>query len=127
MKSFTLIAVGHLASNPEVTEKGDTSYTRFCLIGNDYLGRDEGGDARELTTSIYFVAFGTIALVIARNVRKGDQLIIEGHVQSNNWTDKQGQKQYDHSFVVNSFRFGAPGRLSRDELDQREGTDPRQA
>ena len=47
MNSFTVTAVGNLAKNPELAVKGDTSYTRFCLVGNDYAGRDEEGAARE--------------------------------------------------------------------------------
>jgi len=46
------------------------------------------------------VAFGTMGEALARNARKGDQLFIEAHVRANNWTDKQGEKQYDHSFIV---------------------------
>ena len=41
MNSFKLIAVGNLARNPELVAKGDTMYTRFCLVGNDYAGKDE--------------------------------------------------------------------------------------
>jgi len=52
MNSFTLTAVGHLARNPEVIAKGDVACTRFCLIGNDYGGKDEEGAAREVTTSV---------------------------------------------------------------------------
>jgi hypothetical protein len=40
-------------------------------------------------------------------------------VRANNWTDKQGEKQYDHSFIVDGFRFGAPGKIKREELDAR--------
>ena len=119
MNSFSLTAVGNLARNPEFVAKNDTSYTRFCLVGNDYAGKDEGGTAREITTSLWFVAFGALGEVLARNARKGDQLIVEAHVRANNWTDKQGEKQYDHSFVLNGFRFGAPGKLKREELDGR--------
>ena len=119
MNSFNLTAVGNLARNPEYVAKNDTSYTRFCLVGNDYAGKDEGGSAREITTSLWFVAFGALGEVLARNARKGDQLIVEAHVRANNWTDKQGEKQYDHSFVLDGFRFGAPGKLKREELDGR--------
>ena len=116
MKSFTLIAVGRLASDPELTAKADTTYTRFCLIGDDYAGRDGAGEEKKLTTSIYFVAFNSIAQAIARHARKGDQLIIDGFVQSNNWTDKDGEKRYDYSFVIQNFRFGAPGKIKREQL-----------
>jgi single-strand DNA-binding protein len=121
MNSFTLTAVGNLARNPEFIAKNDTSYTRFCLVGNDYAGKDEGGTAREITTSLWFVAFGVLGEALARNARKGDQLIVEAHVRANNWTDKQGEKQYDHSFILDGFRFGAPGKVKREELDGRRG------
>lgn len=119
MNSFTVTAIGNLAKNPELTVKGDTSYTRFCLVGNDYGGRDERGNVREVVTSLWFVAFEAMGEAIAKNARKGDQLILEAQVRSNNWTDKEGERQYDLSFVVQNFRFGAPGRVKREELAAR--------
>jgi single-stranded DNA-binding protein len=100
MNSFSLTAVGNLARNPEFVSKNDTSYTRFCLVGNDYAGKDEGGAAREVTTSVWFVAFGLLGETLARTCRTGDQLVVQARVRANNWTDKQGEKQYDHSFIV---------------------------
>jgi single-strand DNA-binding protein len=123
MNSFTLTAVGNLARNPEHVAKGDMAYTRFCLVGNDYVGKDEEGAAREVVTSLWFVAFGHFGETIARHSRKGDQLIVEARVRADIWTDKQGEKQYDHAFVVQGFRWGAPGKVKREERDgRREGT-----
>jgi single-strand DNA-binding protein len=119
MNSFQLTAIGNLAKNPELVSKGDISYTRFCLIGNDYAGKDEDGSAREMVTSVWFVAFGALGEAIAGNARKGDQLILDARIRSNNWTDQQGEKQYDYSFIVDGFRFGAPGKAKRDELNLR--------
>jgi hypothetical protein len=39
MNSFTVTAIGNLAKNPELVAKGDTAYTRFCLIGNAHNWR----------------------------------------------------------------------------------------
>ena len=119
MNSFTLTAVGNLARNPEAVAKGDEMYTRFCLVGNDYAGKDEKGAPREIVTTLWFVAFGPLGEALVRNTRKGDQLIVEAQVRANNWTDKQGEKQYDHDFVVQGFRFGAPGKAKREELNSR--------
>ncbi len=127
MNSFTLTAVGHLARNPELMQKGERSYAKLCLVGNDYAGKDEEGSAKELVTSLWFVAFGPLGESIARNARKGDQLILEAKVRASNWTDEKGEKQYDHSFIVQGFRFGAPGKLKREELDARRGDDARSA
>src|SRR2546430_11670986 len=77
MNSFTLTAVGNLARDPELAAKNDTSYARFCLVGNDYAGKGEEGAAREVVTTLWFVAFGPLGEAIARNARKGDQLIVE--------------------------------------------------
>ena len=119
MNSFTLTAVGNLARNPEHVAKGEMTYTRFCLVGSDYAGKDEEGASREVVTSLWFVAFGPLGEAIARHSRKGDQLFVEARVRANNWTDKQGEKQYDHSFVVQGFRWGAPGKTKREERDGR--------
>jgi single-strand DNA-binding protein len=121
MNSFKLIAVGNLARNPDLVAKGDTLYTRFCLIGNDYAGQDEEGGSREVITSLWFTAFGGLGEAIAKNALKGDQLIVEARVRADNWTDKQGEKQYDHSFIVESFRFGAPGPAKREQFEAQRG------
>jgi single-strand DNA-binding protein len=128
MNSFDVVAIGNLAKSPELIAKGDTSYARFCLIGNDYAGKEEDGSPREVVTSLWFVAFGGLGEAIASNARKGDQLIIRAKIRSNNWTDQQGEKQYDYSFIVETFRFGAPGREKRDEFEsRREDEMPRAA
>jgi single-strand DNA-binding protein len=119
MNSFTLTAVGNLARNPEAVAKGDITFTRFCLVGNDYAGKDDEGASREIVTTLWFVAFGSLADSLVRYTRKGDQLIVEARVRSNNWTDKQGEKQYDHEFVVQGFRYGAPGKIKREEREAR--------
>ena len=123
MNSFNLTAVGNLAADPELAFKGNNSHTRFCLVGNDYAGKDEHGNAREAVTSVYFVAFESLGEAIAKNARKGDQLIVQAHVRANNWIDKEGTKQYDYSFVVQNFRLGAPGKLKREELAARHDSE----
>src|ERR1700745_4283800 len=121
MNSFTMTAVGNLARNPELVSKPERSYTKFCVVRNDSAGKNEKGAAKEVVTSLWFVAFGPMGEAIAHHARKGDQLILEAKVRASNWTDEQGEKQYDHSFIVQGFRFGAPGKQKREELDARRG------
>jgi single-stranded DNA-binding protein len=107
MNSFRLTAVGILARNPELTVKGDITFARFCLIGNDYAGEGEKDGPREFVTSLWFIAFGEIAESIARHSRKGDQLILEARIVANSWIDKDGERQRGHTFIVTGFLFGA--------------------
>lgn len=114
MNSFTVTAVGNLARDPEQTNKGDSTYTRFCLIGDDYAGKDERGNVREITTSLWFVAFGSLGEALAKHARKGDQLILQAQMRSDSWTDKEGIRQSGQTLIVQTFRFGAPGRTTRE-------------
>ena len=107
MNSFRLSAVGQLARNPELNIKGKITFARFCLVGNDEVSEGEGDGPREVVTSLWFLAFGEIATTIARGSSKGDQLILEARVVANHWTDKQGERQHGHTFIVTGFRFGA--------------------
>lgn len=124
MNSFSVMAIGNLAKSPELGLKGSLTFTRFCLIGNDYAGKADDGTAREQATSLWFVAFGPVAESIAKHARRGDQLIVQAKIRADNWTDEQGAKQYDYSFVVDGFRFGAPGRLKREEFDESRDESP---
>jgi single-strand DNA-binding protein len=117
MNSFQLRAVGNLAETPKLETKGDTAFAKIKLIGNDYAGKGK----EEITTTVYFVAFGKIAETIAENCLKGDQLFLEAQVRANNWADEDsGEKRYGYSNIVENFKFGAPGKLKRYELASRE-------
>jgi single-strand DNA-binding protein len=111
--SFQLLAVGHVAKLPELKQKGEHAYLNLCLVGNDYGGPDK----EEVVTSVFFTAFGKTATALAANVRKGDQLIINGHIRNNSFTDsKSGEVVYSVSYIIDGFVFGAPGPEKREEF-----------
>ena len=107
MNSFTLTAIGNLARNPELCARGDSTFARFCLVGDDEVPEGpEGRQSREVVTSLWFFAFGDIAAEIACQARKGDQLILEAKVVAHNWAER-GHEQHGCTFLVTGFRFGA--------------------
>lgn len=107
MNSFKLTAVANLARNPELSVKGEVTFARFCLVGNDELAACGVNPSQEVVTSLWFLAFGDIATAIARTARKGDQLILEANVIAAHWINKQREQQHGTVFVVTGFRFGA--------------------
>jgi single-stranded DNA-binding protein len=107
MNSFNLTAVGNLARNPELSAKGDVTFSRFRLVGDDAATKSDGEPLGDVVASLWFLAFGPIATAIAERARKGDQLILEARVIAAHWTDEQQGKQHGHIFVVTGFRFGA--------------------
>ena len=66
-------------------------------------------------------AWGKTAEIIAQYVKKGQPLFIEGRLQLEQWTSREGQKRSKHSIVVDSFQFvGA----KQDSGGQHPGTPP---
>ncbi len=117
MNSFTLTAVGQLARDPELVSGRDGSYTRLLVVGNDYAGKDAAGAVGTVATSLWFVAFGPLGEMLAHNARRGDQLFIEAQLRASSDTAPKGEEPCRHCFIVDGFRFGAPGRLTRQVAD----------
>jgi len=117
MNSFTLTAVGQLARDPELVSEPDGSYTRLLVVGSDYAGKDPAGAVRTVATGLWFVAFGPLGEMLARNTRRGDQLFIEAQVRADDHAAQPGEAPCRHIFIVAGFRFGAPGRLIRQRGD----------
>ena len=103
MNSFDLRAIGNLARNPETVAMGDLTVTRFCLVGSDQMPGEKEGEFREAMTSVWFMAWDDIGEQIAREARKGDQLILEATLCA----DEHRERQEDYAFFVTEFRFGA--------------------
>ena len=108
MNSFHLTAIGRLAGDPTTGTNGDV---RFALIGEDYAGKNR----EPVKTSVYFVAFNSIGEAIAAHAKKGDQLIVAAQLRANNY-EKDGKTVYDYSYIVQGFKFGAPGKAKRQAL-----------
>lgn len=109
--------IGRAASSPTVTGAGDNAVAKFVLISNEYAGKDkDSGESKERAVSLRFTAFGKMGETLAKNVMKGDQLIVDYRIENNNWTDKDQQEQYGYNFVVKGFEFGAPGEAKRAQL-----------
>ena len=85
-----LFFTGRVAAAPVLSNHGDSKVTKFTLISNEYTGRDEGsGEAKERQVRIRFTAFGSRGEAIAKNVLKGDQLIVEAKLSNNDFTDAE--------------------------------------
>jgi len=108
LNSFTLQAVGTLARNPELVAKENTTFVRFCLVGNNH-NIDENGVERPVASTVWFHAFDEAANSLIKHARKGDQLIVEalvcGATVVLDWHSMQ-QVQ----IIVTAFAFGAKGR-----------------
>src|ERR1700681_1763328 len=95
MASFNkVILVGNLTRDPELryTPKG-MAIAKFGLAINR-TWKNEAGETKEGVTFVDIDSFGKQAETIAKYMKKGRPLLIEGRLRLDQWDDKQtGQKR----------------------------------
>ena len=124
MNSFTVTAIGNLAETRNFPRRAIPPTRGFVWWAMTMQGKMSTAMRARRSRASGSRRSTALGEAIAKNSRKGDQLIVRAHMRSNNWTDKDGEKKYEHSFIVDSFRFGAPGKIKREELAaRREETD----
>ena len=60
---------------------------------------------KDETDFINCIAFDKRAETIATYVQKGQRVLIEGHIQTGSYTNKEGHKVYTTDIIVDNFEF----------------------
>ena len=93
--------IGNLGNAPEIknTEKG-RKLARFSIATNETYYNNKGEKVVE-TQWHNLVAWGKVADVVEKYLKKGSEVAIEGKLMNNNFTDKEGNKRYATEIHVN--------------------------
>jgi single-strand DNA-binding protein len=128
-----VMLIGHLGRDPEMryTPAG-RPVTSFTIATNrDWKTSD--GERHTETDWFSIVAWGNLAEICKQHLNKGQQVFIEGRLQTRRWQDKEGNKHTTTEVVASEMmmlgdRHGTntdqsddPG--DRDELDNRTEED----
>ncbi len=106
-----VILIGNITRDPELryTPKG-TPVATFGIAVNRVL-RSETGETRQETTFVDLEAWAQLAERVAKFVKKGSPLLVEGRLRLDQWDDrKTGQKRSKLLVVCENFRFIGPPR-----------------
>lgn len=101
-----VIMIGRLTKDPEVKKGKEKNFVTFSIAVNKK--KDEAN---------FFncIAYGKTAEVISKYPKKGDKIAIEGSVNNDNYTDKEGIKHYSCNIIV--FSVELIGRKSIKEIE----------
>jgi single-strand DNA-binding protein len=93
--------IGNLGGNPEVRElPSGKKLAKFSLATTDKFKDSEGKLVNE-TQWHNLVAWGKTADFIEKYVEKGQEVVVEGKLQSRSYSDKEGTKKYITEISVN--------------------------
>jgi single-strand DNA-binding protein len=86
--------IGHLGNAPEMiaTEKGK-KLAKFSMATNETY-RNANGDKVTETQWHSLIAWGKVADIIEKYLKKGSEVAIEGKLLNRNYLDKEGNKKY---------------------------------
>jgi single-strand DNA-binding protein len=104
-----VILIGHLGKDPEVryTPNGQ-AVANFSVATNDSW-TDKAGQKQDRTEWHRVVVWSKLAELCAEYLSKGRQVYLEGRLQTREWTNKEGVKQYTTEVVANQVVFLSGG------------------
>lgn len=101
-----VIIGGRLTTDPELRQTpGGTSVVRISVAVSRGKPRDDG---EEITDFIDVTAFDKRAELIARNFRKGSNILVVGRLQQRRWENKTGEKRQSYEVSADEIQFIDP-------------------
>ncbi len=104
----TFMLEGYLVAAPSVLTAKDSGRKRahFRVLETSRFRRSDGAPG-ERTTGFNCACFNeaTTENYIAPFARKGSRVVIQCHVENDNWTDKLGVEHYDLRLIVDDIRL----------------------
>jgi single-strand DNA-binding protein len=99
------IIIGNLGKDPEVrfTPSGQ-AVCNFTLATNESW-TDKSGNKQERTEWHRIVVWGKMGELCGEYLAKGRKAFVEGRIQTREWTDKEGKKNYTTEIVAQNVQF----------------------
>lgn len=114
--------LGNLGADPElrVTSGGNSVMTMNIACTETYLDRNRV--RQEKTEWVRVVVWGRRAEGLAKFLRKGAKVMIEGKLQTTSWEDREGIKRYRTEVVAHNVILGGGAKARstpKDPADRR--------
>lgn len=95
------VFTGRAVKDAEISKSGEIIIAKFNLAV-DRSFKKEGQDTADF---FQMTAFGKKAEFADKYVKKGVKFLITGHIQNNNYTDKEGKKHYSDAYIIDNIEF----------------------
>ena len=101
-----VIILGRVGANPEVKYMpSGNAVVNLSIATNRKFKNQDTGSYEDKTEWHRVVFFNKPAETIGQYVKKGQQLYVEGRIQTRKWQDKDGIEKYSTDIISDSFTF----------------------
>jgi len=103
-----VMLIGNLGRDPEMryTPSGKPVTSFSMASSRSWVASD--GERREETEWFNVVAWGTLAEICNQHLSKGQQVYVEGRLQTRSWEDDNGQRHFRTEVVANEMIILGP-------------------
>lgn len=99
-----VILIGRLGREPESHDTAGGKMAFFSVAtSRRYKGQD--GQTQEETEWHSIVAFGATADIVAKYVKKGDLVYVNGRLRTRKYADKQGVERFKTEIICNNLQM----------------------
>ncbi|OHA16304.1 MAG: single-stranded DNA-binding protein [Candidatus Taylorbacteria bacterium RIFCSPHIGHO2_01_FULL_44_110] len=100
------LIIGNLTRDPEL--KALPSGIKVCSFGvaTNRSYKDKDGNRQDSVEFHNVAVFGRTAELSAQYLKKGQQVLIEGRLQTRSWEGKDGEKRYRTEIIADNVQFG---------------------
>ena len=97
----SVVLMGRLTAEPELrSTTSGISITRFTIAVNRY-----SKDGEDKADFINITAWRKTAEIVSKYFRKGSMIAVQGSIQTDTYTDREGNKRYSFQIVANNVSF----------------------
>jgi single-strand DNA-binding protein len=101
--------IGNLTRDPELKALPSGTKVASFAVATNRVYKDKDGNRQEAADFHNIVAYARLGELAAQYLKKGSQALIEGRIQTRNWDDKDGKKNYRTEIVADNIQFGSRG------------------
>lgn len=99
------ILIGRLGKDPDVHYTADGTMVTNFNLATDESWKDKSGEKVQKTEWHRIVTFGKLAEICGNYLTKGKLVYIEGKIQTRQWENKDGVKQYTTEIIASDMKM----------------------
>lgn len=104
-KTNSVRLIGHLGQDPKLVSNGDQSSVVSFTMATNETYKDATGNKATRTEWHNIVSFGKVANLIIQYCKRGDFIMLNGRLQTRQYTNKEGQQRYVTEIISEEILF----------------------
>ena len=101
-----VLLIGRLTQDPDSRTIPSGQNVTTIKMATNRVWKDPSGQRKDATEYHTVIASGRLADVAAQYLKKGGLVMIEGRLQTRNWTDASGVKKYITEIIADNLQLG---------------------